>query len=310
MTGEPGESVEEIDVDEAATSTVDRRNGAVALDRRTIVRILLSEPVARNYAIAALAGLGIVFMVLLEVGGDLSAIGGLAVVILGVGGIVLHWRAAPFFILLILTYFMWTPFGSPYAAEYNYFRGKVQERRFQFLDVVVVLAVLVYLMSHFRLAGLLAHAIAREGTLDRSSDPMLRRPLAHVRPTEFGNMLVFATLLVVVGQLAWLFVSGFEVAPNKPIPLKLADHRPYVDSERFMPLGASRFFILVGVLLAGTLLSRLVFGYWRLRTLDRGEAQMILMDESWRETSRERSRLEIWRRWARQRTEKRAKLRR
>ena len=295
------EGPRELPMEEAATveeaPRTYRRDGAVELDQRTVIRILLEEPVARNYAIAALAALAVVFMVLVESGGDISAFGGLAIVVLGVAGIALRWPVSPIFVLLIVVYFMYTPFGDPVDASYNTYRGKIEERRFHFMDVVVVLAVVVYTISHYRLAGLLAHAIAREGAARRNDDPLVRRPLAHVRPTELGNMLLFATALVIVGQLVWLFVTSFEVVPRKPVPLKVADPRMYMDAGRWMSLGASRFFILAGILIAGTLLARLVFGYWRLRTIDRTEAQMILLDEGWRETSRERSRLEKWRAW-------------
>jgi hypothetical protein len=71
--------------------------------------------------------------------------------------------------------------------------------------------------------------------------------------------------------------------------------------------GATRFVILVGLLFFGTLVARLVFGYWRLRMMGPAEGGMILLDGGWSETSRERQRVEKWRIWGRKRAEEQAK---
>jgi hypothetical protein len=70
---------------------------------------------------------------------------------------------------------------------------------------------------------------------------------------------------------------------------------------------ATVFFVLLGLLFFGTLVARLVFGYWRLRLMGSAEGGMVLLDGGWVETKRERSRLEKWRVWGRDRAEARAK---
>ena len=47
----------------------------------------------------------------------------------------------------------------------------------------------------------------------------------------------------------------------------------------------------------GTLVARLVFGYWRLRVMTPAQGAMLLMDTGWDETKRERVRVEGWRMW-------------
>ena len=68
-----------------------------------------------------------------------------------------------------------------------------------------------------------------------------------------------------------------------------------------MSTGATRFVLVVGLLFFGTLLARLVFGYWRLRMMGPAEGGMVLLDGGWFETSRERQRQEVWRIWGRKR---------
>ena len=70
-----------------------------------------------------------------------------------------------------------------------------------------------------------------------------------------------------------------------------------------MRTGLARFVVLVGLLFFGTLIARIVFGYWRLRMMRPAEGAMILLDGGWSETSRERQRQEAWRIWGRKRAQ-------
>ena len=64
---------------------------------------------------------------------------------------------------------------------------------------------------------------------------------------------------------------------------------------------------MLGALFFGFLLVRLVFGYWRLRTMTAAEGAMVAADTSWAESHRERVRVEKWRIWGRQRAAEQAK---
>jgi hypothetical protein len=70
-----------------------------------------------------------------------------------------------------------------------------------------------------------------------------------------------------------------------------------------MNTGTTRFVVLVGFLFFGMIIGRLIFGYWRLRTMNAAEGGMILLDGGWSETRRERQRQEAWRIWGRKRAE-------
>ena len=73
-----------------------------------------------------------------------------------------------------------------------------------------------------------------------------------------------------------------------------------------MNTGTTRFVVLVGVLFFGMIIARLVFGYWRLRMMGAAEGGMILLNEGWSETRRERQRQEAWRIWGRKRAKAQA----
>lgn len=254
---------------------------------------------------AAFASLAMIFLVLFQQGSDL---GGLLIAMIGTCGILFRWTAAPAFVVLTLMWFMVFPFGLPTESFRNAF--EIVEGRFRMADVFLVMAVLTYVVSQYRIYGLIYQAVAVEGAIRRKDEPPTRRPTSLVRSTELGVMLAFSAGLVIVGQLIWWFANAVEVVPAEDFPLKLSEPRRsplQYESREGISSGGSRFYVLLGLLFFGTLIARLVFGYWRLRMMGPAEGGMILLNGGWDETRRERDRLEKWRIWGRKRAEAQAK---
>jgi hypothetical protein len=296
-----------------------RSDGSTELDQRATLQLLLTEPSVRNYAIAAFSALAIVALLLMEEGAD---IGGALIAIVGVSGVIFRWTFAPVFVLVFLTYFMWTPTGIPgYNSSYPFM---IEGHRFDFADVLLVFSVLVYFISQYRLYGLTYQAIAFEGTIRRTGEPPTRRPPSLIRPTEIATTLAIAFALVIVGQLIWWFASSLQISTSDGILLQPVESqsmkmkrlspvlgrgptgRPVagvIERDELLPPGLSRFYILIGLVFMGTLGARGVFAYWRLKRISPDEAKMTLLDVSWLETHRERVRVEKWRIWGRKRAE-------
>lgn len=307
MPPPPGPTdIEIVDADDAAAPVgPDRNDGSTQLDFRTTLWVLFNDPAVRSYVIAALAGLAMTFLVLFMQGSD---IGGLIVVLIGVAGLLFRWVAAPVFVVLIVSYFMILPFGVPglsYSSEYE-----IEAGWFRMPDLMLAMAVLVYVACHYRIYGLVWQAVAFEGAARRTGEVLARRPAALITPTELGVFVGVAAALVVAGQLVWWAANAVRVTPTEDFPFEWigsgrAQHREGVPGG--MPPGLTRFVFLVGLLFFGTLVGRVVFGYWRLRTMSAAEGGMVLLDGGWDETRRERSRLEKWRIWGRKRGEAAAK---
>lgn len=287
--------VPELPVADEIEATVVPDDGVGPLDRRAVFRTLLKVSTVRNYAIAALGALAMMTMVLFEQGSD---VGGLAIAVLGLCGVLFLWPGSPPLILLVLTYCLWSPLLIPGEGTFSD-QYLIWYRRFHFMDVFLGLSVVVYMVSQFRLFSLLAQAFPPDGPPSRKGNSLIRRPGSLIRPTELGIMLGLSAGLVIGGQIVWWAMTAVEIGADGTIPLTPVDTRRLAD--HFMPLWASRTAILIGLLFFGTLLARLGFDYWRLRMMGRDEARMTLLDIGWHETSRERSRLEIWRAWARRR---------
>lgn len=289
-------------VDATEASVADdpaRDDGSVALTQRAMFRLLFSDPAVRNYVIAAFSALAMIFLVLFQQGSDL---GGLLIVVIGSAGIALRWTAAPAFVLFVLTYFMVFPFGVPGEAFEN--RWEIEDGRFRPTDLVLAMAVLVYMAAQFRIFGFVHQAIAVEGAVRRPDEPVTRRPPAVIAGSELGTLLIVSFGIVIVGQLIWWLVNTLEIAPGEEFPFRWVSNtrnvRRPVEFGGLTP-GLTRFVVLIGLMGFGVLLGRLAFGYWRLRMMHPAEGAMVLQDDGWLETKRERSRQEKWRLWGRSR---------
>jgi hypothetical protein len=283
----------------------DRADGSTDLGMRETFDVLFKDPAVRSFVFAGLGALGMIFLILFQQGSD---IGGFLIVALGVCGILFRWSASPALILLILTYFMVFPFGIP--GETLGGSWEIEEGRFRITDIMLVTSLLVYLACQFRIYGFVSQAIAYEGAVRRRDEKPTRRPPALIRPFELGLLFGVCAAFTILGQLIWWFANSIEVVPTADFPLRWIENDSSGRTSELpggMNTGTTRFVVLVGILFFGMILARLVFGYWRLRMMNPAEGGMILLDNGWCETRRERQRQEAWRIWGRKRVEAQAK---
>ena len=260
---------------------------------------LFADPAVRNYLFTGLAAIAMVFVVMFQRGSDL---GGLLLVILGGAGLVLRWPAAPLFFLLVLFWFLIFPFGFP-DPDYNPL--EINEGRFRPEDIIIVASVVIYLVCHYRIYGLTAQALPFDNRFPRKEDKPVRRPASLIQPGELARVMYLAVAVVIVGQLVWIFATHTQIVVRDGISFRFAEPRPSIGRPARGDLSpeTTRFLLLTGLFFFGTVLARLVFGYWRLRQLSPAEGRMILQDASWDETRRERARVENWRAWGRQKNQ-------
>ncbi len=303
MSSDPRDEDDDIEV--LPPDGPDRTDGSTELDNRDTWWVLFNDTAVRNYTIAAFSALAMIFLVLFQRGSD---IGGGLIVLLGSAGILLRWVAAPPLVLLILTYFMVFPFGIPGEAYED--RWEIESGVFRVTDIILAMAVLVYVACSYRLIGFVYQAMAYEGAVKRRDESPTRRPPALITPTELGIFFAVAGGVVVVAQLVWWFANAIELTPTADFPIRwvgVSRARRAAEVSGGLSPGMTRFAVIVGLLFFGTLIARLVFGYWRLRLMGAAEGGMILLEGGWLETKRERSRLEKWRIWGRKRAEAKAK---
>lgn len=276
-----------------------RDDPGAELDQWETFDLLLNDAGVRNYAIAGLAGLAVVYAVLMERGGE---IGGLLVVVIGAAGLALRWAAAPFAVLGLLIYFLIFPLGVPVDAFEK--AWEIAEGHFRLLDILFAWAVVVYVAAHYRVLSIVWQVAARDGRPGQRQGPLLRRPSGTVSPTESVRLVIGAFVAVLVAQVVWWVANSVELRPERWFPFAWVGSGRTL--RRWEPPGGltpgfTRFLVLMGLSVIGVLLARLMFGYWRLRVMSPAEAAMMLQDAAWAELARESSRIESWRAWNRRR---------
>ncbi|MBN9118334.1 MAG: hypothetical protein J0I06_04090 [Planctomycetes bacterium] len=287
----------------------EKRRDKKPLSQREVFELFLRDAAVRPYLFGALGGLAMTFLVMFMNGSD---VGGVLVVVLGLAALFLRWTAAPPFMLLIVCYFQVFPFFVPELGVDNPYQ--VRETHFLVQDVVLVMALLVYLRCVYRVFGLVQQSMPFENVLRRKGEHPARRPTGHIDPNEIGWLIGASAALVVVGQVVWWVVNALDFAPTESgFPFRWADLNALGRYRRFgrepgeFGPGGSRFFVILGALFFGFLCVRLVFGYWRLRTMSAAEGAMVTANTSWAESHRERVRVEKWRIWGRQKAVEEAK---
>jgi hypothetical protein len=251
----------------------------------------LRDPVARNYLFVGLASLLVAAAVLVFRHGHLLAA---LPVVVAVLGLLLRSPVMPGLFLVVLSLAV-----VPLTAWLNRtVYSDVPYSHFRVMDLVLVGATLTYLACQYRLLSLTLQGMPPDAPvgLRRKGDKPPKRPGATAPPEETGRMFAVVAACVVIGQVVWLLASELRLDLRDTFPLRLArpalSLRDYGSAE---PM--NRFLMLAGLAAVVILPAALVFWYWRLTRLGPGEARMVLLDTTWRESRRELNRQEKWRAW-------------
>jgi hypothetical protein len=256
------------------------------LDRQLLQ---LLQPPLRDYALAVVGALAVVFTVKFE-SGSVAAAG--VPVLCGVAGLLLRWTAMPPFFLITLCYFTIFPIGLPIGG---FGRSVLRDTYFHFDDIILAAAVLVYLHAQYRLWSLVHQAVPR---LDSESAAPMRESFT-VAGGEIVRLFAVALGCVLIGQLGWLLVTNVELHFGdenllrlKPTPQELF-RRTVAPSTQSAEL--NRFLLISGFCAAFGIAMGLAFWTWRTLTLSRDDAKMILLDTAWLGARREFERQLVWR---------------
>lgn len=258
-------------------------------------RVLMDERV-RTYVVVTAAALLVIFVAQLMTG---TLIAGGVPFALGLFALALRWTAMPVVCVVAVVWFQALPFGVPVGGP-----GPIpaQFTHFRIQDLLLCMAVVVYLTAQYRLYSL-AHMAVPDERLPRyrrnSDRPDLRDPDL-IDEAETPQLLVLAAAALVLGQLAWLALTELVLDFHRLPPVRLRP--PGFARDGSVPPHESRFLLFVLAFGGAVFLARLAFWYWRLRTLTPTEGQMILADAGWAEMRREAARQETWRAWGKYRS--------
>lgn len=239
-------------------------------------RELRAHPAVRNYMLFCLASLFLLVMCLADRGLEWW---GLIPALIGCLTLLLHYSHGPPLVLMSLAGLLGMP--SP-RSRWN----SAGWSRFQtptLMDLVLCVAVLVYVLGHYRLLSLMRHIFPTDPR--RSRTGAVRRAADLVKVWEMG-LLGFA-LPVWVGLAVVVWTWLMEGVP----PLG-------------MPREVWRVLRFAWAILAVLAVTGIVTSYLRRATASPEESLLYLQDQCWRHTRREQGSLNRWLTWARLRAQR------
>jgi len=241
-------------------------------------RELRAHPAVRNYMLFCLASLFLLVMCLADRGLEWW---GLVPALIGCVTLLTHWSHGPPLVLVSLAGLLGMQWDRRLAGPgYGGWSG------FQtptLMDLVLCLAVLAYIVGHYRLLSLMRHIFPtdarrpRVGTSRRSADLVNTWEMALLALT----LPVWAGLAVMVW--AWMM----DGVPSLGVSRELW-----------------RVLRLAWVVLAVLATIGIVTSYLRLATATPEESLLYLQDQCWRHTRGEQGRLNRWLSWARLRAQR------
>jgi hypothetical protein len=237
-----------------------------------------SEPTisARHYQVLCGLALATMFLVQVQqsnVAMPMTLLANLLVVFVGTLGILYRLRLSPLLVLLTL--------ALPHIVEQyqsnQLFNPDFRSLRFDLADVMLCIAMLAYMIGHYRLLGLwfgLLPADARQSADDQA------RAASSLSAAELVALIVPIPAYALIAQLAsfavkqpWTFI---ELTPRW-----------------------KQFLVVAWAILFGMFLAAHFFRYWRRLQMGRFTAQLLLQDELWQQTRGEQRRIQRWIVWKR-----------
>lgn len=261
---------------------------------RAYLERLLDERV-RSYVVVVAAALLVIFVTGLIAG---SLYAGLVPMLFGLCGLAFRWPVMPMICVVAVGWFQFHPFGIPLGATERF---EPRFTHFRFGDLLLVAAVLVYLIAQYRLFALTHRAIPDDRLIPiRRTDqtqPELRDP-DHVEEREIAQVMLIVGGALLAGQILWFLLSETVLNFRDLPPF---ESRLGATSGSIPPLESREILFVLGLGLT-IFFARLGFWYWKLRGLNRDEAQLVLADTGWSEMRREAARLETWRAYGKYRS--------
>ncbi|HEY7327322.1 MAG TPA: hypothetical protein VH592_06780 [Gemmataceae bacterium] len=238
---------------------------------------LRSHPVVRNYTLFCMAALFLMVVCLSERGMEWW---GVVPALIGCMSLVTHWVHGPPLVLFSLAGLMGMS-GS--YSRWGYFGWS----RFQtptLMDLVLCIAVLAYVLGHYRLLALVRNVFPPDPRLP-AGDSSQRRSVTLVTGRELAFLGLAFPVWPGLAVVIWAWMMDEET------PLSLTPE-------------VWRMLRLVWAWLAVLAVVGIATSYLRQASATPEESLMFLQDQCWRQTRREQSNLNRWLTWARVRAQR------
>jgi hypothetical protein len=254
---------------------------------------LVQNPTARTYGMLSAAGL-IATAVLLNLLFD-SYYGAFSLVAVGLLGFLFRWSSGPVIFLFLLSYWLLFPFGLP--TNWGAQTSQIPKSSIRFADILLVLSALLHLIAQCRYLTAIQIGMPFEAPppfVKPDAKPTVL-PSNGISDSELWLMFARIAIFTILGQVLWVALTEFRLDFRLNFPVTLGSGEVVNSTRRQMPDWANRTLLGIGILAAGGGIVWFVNWYWRLNTLNRDEARLILLDTEWVGMRRDLNRPESWR---------------
>jgi hypothetical protein len=238
---------------------------------------LRSHPAIRNYILLCMSALFLLVVCLAERGMEWWC---LVPALIGSLTLLTQWVHGPPLVLLSLTGLM--GMSRPYS-RWSYF-GLARFQTPTLMDLVLCVAVLGYVLGHYRLLALVRNIFPPDPRLP-PGEPSQRRSADLVTGWEMALVGLALPLHAGLALVVWALMMGEET------PLDMS-----IELWRVLRLVWAGLAVLTAAGIAAS--------YLRQTTATTEESLLYLQDQCWRQTRREQSSLNRWLTWARLRAQR------
>jgi hypothetical protein len=252
---------------------------------------LRSHPAVRNYTLFCLTALFLLVVCLANRGLDWWC---LVPALIGCLTLLTHWSQGPPLVLLSLVGLL-----GMYRPRWSY-GGWPRFQTPTLMDLVLCIAVLGYVLGHYRLLSLM-RSIFPPDPRRRGIDPSQRRSAELVKGWEMA--LLGLSLPVWTGLALMVWASGMADLATPPARSRpFGTYGPPLWSD--LPLDIAHELRLIWAGLALLAAAGVAVSYLRWTTATPEEQFVYLQDQCWRQTRREQGLLNRWLTWARSRAQR------
>ncbi len=239
---------------------------------------LRSHPAVRNYMLLCLAALFLLVVCLAERGLEWWC---LVPALIGCLALLTYWSHGPPLVLWSLAGLLSMSGPRSRGLHVGWWRFRMPT----LMDLMLCVAVLAYVLGHYRLLSLVRHIFPLDPRR-RRVDPAQRRSAALVTGWEMALLGAALPVWTGLAVVTWVWMM---------------DYAPLLD----MPLELWRVLRLVWAILAVLAVTGIMASYLRQTTATPEESLLYLQDQCWRQTHRAQSMFNRWLTWARLRAQRR-----
>jgi hypothetical protein len=230
------------------------------------------------YFVVCAVSLAMLLMIQVRQGQGLAV--SLLLILVGGGGLLSRFRLAPLLMVVLVT--MIEVLRRYFDPDLRSQGDNQQGPAFRTPDILRAVAVLGYVVGHYRLQGIHRHIFPpdyRLAAVDKERSQVARRRSAEAMAALEEPLLILSLpVFALVGQLAWIGVAQ---------PRNLLDWDPWV----------VRLAMLIITMVLSVSITASLLTAWRRRRMTLAEARLLMQDALWSETRAEQRWFTRWLAW-------------